>query len=101
MRVGLRSMVYANQNQLWLQRNRSECVGGHAVHPPVVIHRNDSYSSGKGRHCLSELDLSCTHVTFSPQGVREIREKLSEFYHEPGISRPGRASAIICATLGG
>ena len=91
--VGLRFVVDAYQHQLRLERNRSEGIGRHAVHPAVVVDRNDGDTGGECRHRAPKLFLGCAHEFRSTHNC--VPENLSEFYHEPRISRPGVASDII------
>lgn len=93
MGMGLRFVIDADQYELRIKRHRGEGVGGHAVHPAVVVDGNNGDTGGKGCHRPPELFLGRAHEFSSAHSC--IPENLSEFYHEPYISRPGAASDMI------
>ncbi len=93
MGMGLRLVVDAHQHQLRLQRYRGKRVGGHAMHPAIVVDGNNRDAGGKRRHRPPKLFLGRAHEFSSAHNA--IPENLLEFYHEPRISRPGAASDMI------
>jgi len=94
MGVGLGLVIDADQNQLRVKRHGGERVGRHAVHPAIVVDRNDGDTGGERRHRPPKLFLGRAHEVGSARNC--IPENLLEFYHEPRISRPGAASDMIC-----
>lgn len=64
------------------------------MHPAIVVDGNNRDAGSKRRHRPPKLFLGRAHE-FGSAHSHAIPENLSEFYHEPGISRPSAASDMI------
>jgi len=53
MGMGSCAVVYAHQQQRWIERDGSECVGSHAMDLAIQVHGDDGHSRGKAPHRFS------------------------------------------------
>ena len=66
-----RLVVNANQHQQWIEGDRSESIGRHALDLAFVVHRDHGYACGKACHGPAEIFLICAHLNiFSPAALR-------------------------------
>ena len=55
VRMSTRPMVYTNQYQRRIERNRCKGIGGHALYLAFEVHRDDGYAGRKTSQSLAEF----------------------------------------------
>jgi len=73
--VGAGTMVHANQNQRWIERNGAKGVGRHAVYCAFVVHRNYRHPRRKTAQRIAEFFLSDGHLKVGALPFRGVRAK--------------------------
>jgi len=64
MGMGSCAVVYAHQQQRWIERDGSECVGSHAMDLAIQVHGDDGHSRGKAPHRFSKFGWIEAHGSF-------------------------------------